>query len=86
MCQLLGSGVTRAGRVAMVAGTASIVAAAADRASDDARVMNLRSASGNWMHFGISDAAGKSFRWFADELGGAAPASGPGRPARTSRR
>lgn len=76
MCQLLGSGVTGTGRVALVAGTASIVAAAADRACDDPRVMNLRSASGPWMHFGISDAAGKSFRWFADELGGGG--TGPG--------
>ena len=68
MCQLLGSGITRPGRVALVAGTASIVAASADQPSPDIRVMNLRSASGSWIHFGIGDAAGKSFRWFADEL------------------
>jgi xylulokinase len=80
MCQLLGTGVTCPGRVALVAGTASIVAAAADKVSDDGRVMNLRSASGQWMHFGISDAAGKAFRWFADELGGAdGTGPGPGR-------
>jgi xylulokinase len=70
MCQLLGSGITAPGAVAVVTGTASIVAAAAERASPDARVMNLRSASGNWMHFGISDAAGKCLRWFADQLSG----------------
>jgi xylulokinase len=70
MCQLLASGVTGPGRVALVAGTASIVAAAAPAASDDGRVMNLRSASGPWMHFGISDAAGQSLRWFADEFAG----------------
>jgi xylulokinase len=70
MCQLLGSGITAPGQVAVVAGTASIVAAAAGCASADARVMNLRSASGNWMHFGIGDAAGKSLRWFTDHLSG----------------
>jgi xylulokinase len=68
MCQLLGSGITRPGRVALVAGTASIVAASAGQPSPDIRVMNLRSASGSWIHFGIGDAAGKSLRWFADEL------------------
>jgi xylulokinase len=68
MCQLLGTGTTRPGRVAVVAGTASIVALAASSATSDTRLMNLRSASGNWIHFGISDAAGKAFRWFADEL------------------
>jgi xylulokinase len=67
MCQLLGSGITEAGRVGLVAGTASI-AVAAGSASPDARVMNLRSASGTWIRFGIGDAAGASFRWFADEL------------------
>jgi xylulokinase len=51
-----------------VAGTASIVARAAPAASTDSRLMNLRSASGGWMHFGISDAAGKAFGWFADEF------------------
>jgi len=61
----------------VVAGTASIVAAAAARASADARVMNLRSASGNWMHFGIGDAAGKSLRWFADHLSGHPATDGP---------
>ena len=68
LCQLLGSGITRPGRVAVVAGTASIVAVAAESASPDTRLMNLRSASGGWVHFGISDAAGKAFSWFADEL------------------
>jgi xylulokinase len=68
LCQLLGAGMTRPGQVALVAGTASIVAMAADRATPDARLMNLRSASGQWVHFGISDAAGKAFRWFADQL------------------
>ncbi|HEU5417010.1 MAG TPA: FGGY family carbohydrate kinase [Streptosporangiaceae bacterium] len=70
MCQLLGAGITVPGRVGLVAGTASIVAAAAGAASPDPRVMNLRSASGSWIHFGISDAAGKSLRWFADQLAG----------------
>lgn len=68
LCQLLGAGITRPGRAAVVAGTASIVAVAAPDATTDGRLMNLRSASGGWMHFGISDAAGKAFRWFADEL------------------
>ncbi|HTV99126.1 MAG TPA: FGGY family carbohydrate kinase [Streptosporangiaceae bacterium] len=77
MCQLLGSGITAAGQVAIVTGTASIVAAAAECASPDARVMNLRSASGNWMHFGISDAAGTSMRWFADHLSGLGPLRDP---------
>jgi xylulokinase len=69
MCQLLGAGITTAGQVALVAGTASIVAVAAASASRDTRSMNLRSASGGWVQFGIGDAAGKAFRWFADELG-----------------
>jgi xylulokinase len=68
LCQLLGSGITRPGRVAVVAGTASIVAVAADRPTRDTRLMNLRSASGDWVHFGISDAAGKAFSWFAHQL------------------
>jgi xylulokinase len=68
MCQLLGAGVIRPGRVALVAGTASIMAVTAARATQDMRLMNLRSASGSWVNFGISDAAGKAFRWFADQL------------------
>jgi xylulokinase len=72
LCQLLGAGITSPGRAAVVAGTASIVAVNASEVATDTRVMNLRSASGGWMHFGISDAAGKAFRWFADELCGAA--------------
>jgi xylulokinase len=75
MCQLLGSGITRAGQVALVAGTASVMAVAAASATPDARLMNLRSASGRWVHFGISDAAGTAFRWFADQL---CPAPGGG--------
>jgi xylulokinase len=82
MCQLLGSGITRPGRAAVVAGTASIVAVAATTAATDRRLMNLRSASGDWIHFGISDAAGKAFSWFADQLcpplnGGTAETGGP---------
>jgi xylulokinase len=77
MCQLLGSGITAPGQVALVTGTASIVAAAAECASSDARVMNLRSASGCWMHFGISDAAGTSMRWYADHLSGRGPLRDP---------
>lgn len=73
LCQILGAGVTRPGQVALVAGTASIVAMAAPAATPDTRLMNLRSASGHWVHFGISDAAGKAFRWFADQL---APSAG----------
>jgi xylulokinase len=68
MCQLLTCGLTTSGRVALVAGTASIVAMAAPTPSPDRRVMNLRSASGNWARFGIADAAGVSFRWFMDEF------------------
>jgi xylulokinase len=68
MCQLLGAGLTDNGRVALVAGTASILAMAADRPSTDLRIMNLRSASGNWARFGIADAAGVSFRWFVDQF------------------
>ena len=68
MCQLLGAGLTDNGRVALVAGTASILAMAADRPSPDLRVMNLRSASGNWARFGIADAAGVSFRWFVEQF------------------
>jgi xylulokinase len=69
MCQLLGAGITSNGQVGLVTGTASIVAVATASASQDSRLMNLRSASGGWVQFGIGDAAGKAFRWFADELG-----------------
>jgi xylulokinase len=75
MCQLLGSGLTRSGQVTLVAGTASIVATEADEPTADRRAMNLRSANGNWARFGIADAAGVSFRWFADRLCDAAIAS-----------
>jgi xylulokinase len=76
LCQLLGAGMTRPGRVALVAGTASIMAMAASGATPDARLMNLRSATGQWVHFGISDAAGNAFRWFADQLYPAADGDG----------
>ncbi|HUA40079.1 MAG TPA: FGGY family carbohydrate kinase [Streptosporangiaceae bacterium] len=66
LCQLLAAGITITGRVGLVTGTASIMAAAAGAASSDQRVMNLRSASGGWVWFGISDAAGQAFRWSVD--------------------
>jgi xylulokinase len=72
MCQLLGAGLTDIGRVALVAGTASILALASATPSPDPRVMNLRSASGNWARFGIADAAGVSLAWFLDQFGGSA--------------
>ena len=75
MCQLLGAGLTRSGRVTVVSGTSSIVATAAPQPSPDPRVMNLRLASGDWALFGIGDAAGASFRWFADHLCGTGPAT-----------
>jgi xylulokinase len=77
LCQLLGTGMTRPGQAALVSGTASIMAIAAAEATPDARLMNLRSASGQWVHFGISDAAGNAFRWFADQLYPAADGAGP---------
>jgi xylulokinase len=40
-------------------------------------VMNLRSASDEWIRFGIADAAGASFRWFVDNLCNAATAGAP---------
>jgi xylulokinase len=76
MCQLLAAGLTNSGRVALVAGTASILAKAADGPSPDGRVMNLRSASGNWAQFGIADAAGVSLRWFMDQFCAAAEPPG----------
>jgi xylulokinase len=77
MCQFLASGLTRSGRVTVVSGTSSIVATAGPKPSADPRVMNLRLASGDWARFGIGDAAGVSFRWFADYLCGAGPTAGP---------
>ena len=77
MCQLLASGLTGSGQVSVVSGTSSIIATAAESPATDPRVMNLRLASGNWARFGIGDAAGVSFRWFADRLGGTASAAGP---------
>ena len=75
MCQLLGSGITKPGRVGLVSGTASIMSLAAESASPDFRIMNLRSASGDWIRFGIEDAAGESLRWFVDTF---CPAGDPG--------
>jgi sugar (pentulose or hexulose) kinase len=66
MCQLLGSGITKPGRCGLVSGTSSIMSLAAESASPDFRIMNLRSASGGWIRFGIVDAAGESLRWFVD--------------------
>jgi xylulokinase len=80
MCQLLGAGLTDSGRVALVAGTASILAMAADRPSPDLRVMNLRSATGNWAQFGIADAAGVSLRWFIDQFCPSPRQLGPAEP------
>ena len=81
MCQLLASGLISSGGVSVVSGTSSIIATAAESPAADPRVMNLRLASGNWARFGIGDAAGVSFRWFADHLadrlGGIASAAGP---------
>ncbi len=68
MCQLLAAGVTRPGRVCEVSGTASIIAAHAETPAQDLQAMNLRAAAGGWLRFGITDAGGKSFSWFADEL------------------
>jgi xylulokinase len=68
MSQLLSLGLTEEGRVGLVAGTASIMAVAASRPSADPAVMNLCSASGNWIRFGIADAAGNALRWFADNF------------------
>jgi len=75
MCQLLGSGITKPGRVGLVSGTALIMSLAAESASPDFRIMNLRSASGDWIRFGIEDAAGESLRWFVDTF---CPAGDPG--------
>ena len=69
LCQLLAAGVTRHGRLAEVAGTASIVAGYADGPDPDARVMSLRTVSGGWVNFGIGDAAGSCLRWLADQVG-----------------
>jgi xylulokinase len=69
LCQLLAAGVTGPGRVAEVAGTASIVACYADAPHPDPRVMSLRTVSGGWVDFGIGDAAGSCLRWLAEQLG-----------------
>ena len=73
LCQLLAAGSTRPGRAAEVSGTASVMAAWADRPAADPRVMNLRAAGDGWVRFGIADAGGVSLRWFGDQLGGGAP-------------
>jgi xylulokinase len=69
LCQLLAAGVTRPGRFAEVAGTASIVACYAAAAHPDPRVMSLRTVSGGWANFGIGDAAGSCMRWLAERFG-----------------
>lgn len=72
LCQLLAAGVTGPGRLAEVAGTASIVASYAAAAHPDPRVMSLRTVSGGWVNFGIGDAAGTCLHWLADHIHGAA--------------
>ena len=69
LCQLLAAGVTRHGRLAEVAGTASIVAGYATGPHPDPRVMSLRTVSGGWVDFGIGDAAGSCLRWLAYQVG-----------------
>ncbi len=69
LCQLLAAGVTRHGRLAEVAGTASIVAGYATGPHPDPRVMSLRTVSGGWVNFGIGDAAGSCLRWLACQVG-----------------
>jgi xylulokinase len=69
LCQLLAAGVTRPGRLAEVAGTASIVAGYATAPHRDPRLMSLRTVSGGWVNFGIGDAAGSCLRWLASQVG-----------------
>jgi xylulokinase len=69
LCQLLAAGVTRPGRLAEVAGTASIVAGYAATPHRDPRVMSLRTVSGGWVDFGIIDAAGSCLHWLASQVG-----------------
>jgi xylulokinase len=69
LCQLLAAGVTRHGRLAEVAGTASIVAGYGAGPHPDPRVMSLRAVSGGWVNFGIGDAAGSCLRWLASQVG-----------------
>ena len=65
LCQLLACGLTSPGRLAEVAGTASIVAAHSERPVLDERVMSLRTVTGEWVNFGIGDGAGSCLTWLA---------------------
>jgi len=77
LCQLAATGLHRADRVTEISGTASIIAVHAATPHADPRVLNLKSAAGGWVHFGISDAAGVSMRWMAEQLYPSAVPSGP---------
>jgi sugar (pentulose or hexulose) kinase len=63
LCQLLAVGLTKPGRLAEVAGTGSIVATYGEDASLDPRVMSLRTVTGGWANFGITDGAGSCLGW-----------------------
>ena len=70
LCQLYGVGLSQPGRLAEVAGTASIVAAYSEQADLDDRVMSLRTVTGGWANFGITDGAGACMSWLAGLLSG----------------
>ena len=78
LCQLYGVGLSRPGRLAEVAGTASIVAAYSEQPDLDDRVMSLRTVTGGWVNFGITDGAGACMNWLAQLLSGrAGPIAAP---------
>ena len=80
LCQLLAVGLTRPGRLAEVAGTASIVAAYGQEASADPRVMSLRTVTGGWANFGIIDGGGSCLGWLDRLLSGPAATDEEGSP------
>ncbi len=81
LCQLLAVGMTRPGRLAEVAGTGSIVAAYGHEASTDPRVMSLRTLTGGWANFGITDGAGSCLGWL-EKLRSAGPSGHMDGPTR----
>jgi xylulokinase len=70
----VGMGIVRAGAVSATIGTSGVVFAATDRPAMDARGRVhtfCHAVPGRWHVMGVTQAAGLSFRWFRDLLGGA---------------
>jgi xylulokinase len=70
MCLLLGAGIASLGQACDVTGTAADVSVFLPEPIFDQRLMNIHHVvpGGGWISFGILDAGGGSFKWFASEF------------------